>query len=239
MVRVLPDANDVLVFQLNESGPTRLNAGTAGAAGNWTDHGQPISNVQGLLGDAMYIPGTNLTSSADGSGGANDVLITPNISLSGWVFVRRYSSSYGELFNKQYFLNGWSAPYLTFGFQMVNSNDGQTDLYITIGGVLQTQLRTPISYVLPVGKWCHIGGTWNGTTMKFYLNGNLITSTNYTGAIDYGTVGNRGQWYVGNIPGGAANAAASAIVQDIRVANIERPQSYFANIFYQGMFVNG
>lgn len=245
MVRVAPDSNDVIVMLLNEAGPTRVNAGTAGSAGNWTDHGSPVM-CQGLFGDAMYIPGSYLVNSTDGSGGANDVVITPNISLSGWVYLRRYPTVSAELFNKQYFLNGWSTPFLTFGFQMVSSNDGQCDLYITTtasaqgSGTLQTQLRTPTPFVLPARVWTHIGGTWDGTTMKFYVNGNLATQANYTGTIDFNTTASgRGQWYVGGIPGTSVNQIPTAIFQDIRVANVVRPQSYFANIYYNGMYVNG
>jgi hypothetical protein len=239
MSRIAPDSNDVMVLQLNDGPGTHINTGTAGAAANWTDFGSPISGASGPLGDAMYIPSAYLVNARNGCGGANDVLVTPNVSLSGWILLRRYTTYPAEIFNKQYFLNGWSNPFLTFGFQTVSSNDGQCDLYITLGGTLQTQLRTPTAYVLPVGKWCHIGGTWDGATMKFYVNGSLVASSAYSGTIDYGTLGNRGQWYLGGIPGTGTNQDSPIIVQDIRVANVVRPQSYFANIWYNGMFSNG
>jgi hypothetical protein len=239
MARVLPDGNDVMVFQLDESGPTRTNKGTLGSSADWTDYGSPVSDAQGLLGDAMYIPSAYLVNARNGSGGATDTLVTPNVSLSGWILIRRGTNYPAEIFNKQYFLNGWSNPFLTFGFQTHTTSDGQCDLYITIGGVLQSALRTPSAFPIPLGKWAHIGGTWNGSTMKFYINGSLSTSVNISGTIDYGTVGNRGQWYVGGIPGVGTNQDSPIIVQDIRIANIERPQSYFANIYYNGLFVNG
>lgn len=53
MARVPPDANDVFVMMLNETGPVRTNAGSAGAAGNFTDYGEPIPNVQSLYGVAF------------------------------------------------------------------------------------------------------------------------------------------------------------------------------------------
>jgi len=117
---------------------------------------------------------------------------------------------------------------------MHTTQDGQLDLYITSGGVLQTQLRCPANYGIPVGRWCHLGGTWDGTTMNMYINGSLATSAAYTATIDYNTSGSPGQWYVGGIPGTSVNQESSIIVQDIRVANIARPQSYFANIYYNG-----
>lgn len=239
MARIAPDANDVLVYLLNDGPGTHTNTGTAGPSGNWTEYGSPISGAQGLFGNALYVAGTPVTSSVDGAGGANDLaLISTNVSLSGWVFLKRYSNNPLELFNKQYAINSWSAPFLSFGFQMVNSNDGQCDLYITFGGTLQTQLRTPTAYILPLGRWIHIGGTFDGSTMKFYVNGSLAISGSYSGSIDYRGSG-RGEWYCGGIPGTGVNQTGSAIFQDIRVANVLRPQSYFQNIYFNGIYVNG
>jgi hypothetical protein len=240
MARVAPDGYDVLVYLLNDGPGTHVNTGTAGASANLTEYGTPISGAQGLFGNAMYIAGTPVTSSIDGAGGANNVTTGNAISLSGWVFLKRYSSNPLDLFYKQYFLNAWSNPFLTFGFQMVNSNDGQCDLYITQGnGVLQTQLRTPTAYILPLGKWIHLGGTFDGSTMKFYVNGNLITSGSYVGNIDFNSNSARGGWLIGGIEGSSTNQTACAIFQDIRMANVVRPQSYFANIYFNGIYANG
>lgn len=238
MARILPDGNDVMVLLLNESGPTRTNVGTLGSAGDWTDYGSPVSDVQGLLGDAMYIPGTYLVNARNGTGGANDVAITPNVSISGWVFLRRNTNYFAEIFNKQYFLNGWSNPFITFGLQTQNTNDGSLELYVALNGTLQV-IRSGASFPIPVGRWSHVGGTWDGSTLRMYINGLLVVSSPLTGTIDYGTAGNRGQWYTGGIPGTSTNQDPPIIVQDIRIANVTRPQSYFANIYYNGMFVNG
>lgn len=245
MVRVAPDANDVLVYLLNDGPTTFVNTGTQGSSANWTLNGNAISGAQGPFGvgsTCLYVAGTPVINEIDGAGGANDVLITPNISLSGWVLVKRYSSSPLELFNKQYRLNGWSSPFLTFGFQMTNTNDGRCDLFVTLGsqgsGTLQS-VNSGTNYLIQQGKWTHIGGTWDGTTLKFYVNGSLASSSGFSGTIDYNNPGSRGQWYCGGIPGTTVNQTGCALFSDIRVANIARPASYFANIYYNTLFVNG
>jgi hypothetical protein len=239
MPRIAPDEHDVLVITLTDDSSTFINYGTAGTPANWSTYGEPLTYATGLLeingkSNAIYIPSSYLVGTVrNGAGGANNILVTPNVSLSGWVFLRRTVNFYAEVFNKQYFLNGWSSPYFTFGFEFTPANNGELGLYITLNGVLQTQLKTPGSYLFPSGRWCHLGGTWDGTTLKMYINGVLVDSRNYTGTIDYGS-SNRGQWYVGGIPGSNVNGDAPIIVQDIRVADIARPQSYFANIYYNG-----
>ncbi len=233
MPRIAPDANDVLVLKLEETGPTFVNEGTAGTSVNWTIYGNPITQVPGLLGNAMYVPSSFISPNRDGAGGSNDTVISPNISLSGWIFQRRAVNYFAEVFNKQYFPNTWSHPFLTFGFQMRNTSDGIIELYITLNGTLQV-LRNDATHPLQLGRWSHIGGTWDGTTLRMYINGVNVASTNFSGTIDYGTAGNRGRWYAGGIPGSGTAQDGPFIIQDIRVANVVRPQSYFANIYWNG-----
>jgi hypothetical protein len=63
--------------------------------------------------------------------------------------LRRTVNFYAEVFNKQYFLNGGSNQFLTFGDQFSLANNGELKLYITLNEVLQTQLKTPSSYPFP------------------------------------------------------------------------------------------
>lgn len=242
MGRIQPDGYDVIVIPFGDGSATHTNLGTAGSSADWTDYGSPVQTARGLLdigsgisvGQAMYVPSAYLVNARNGSGGGADTLVTPTVSISGWVFLRRYTNYFAEVFNKQYFLNGWSSPFLTFGFQMQNTNDGSIELYITLNGTLQVIRSNVNFFYLPQGRWCHVGGTWDGSTLRLYINGVLAVSAPIAGTIDYGTVGNRGLWYSGGIPGTSTNQDAPIIVQDIRVANIARPQSYFANIYYNG-----
>lgn len=247
MARVAPDGYDVFVLFFNDAAGTHTNTGTAGSLGNFVDYGSPVSGATGLYGDALYIPSAYLTSNHEGSGGANDILVTPTISMSGWVYVRRQTNFFAECWNKQYFLSGWSSPFLTFGMQMDSGNDGGWTWYITTGspgaGTLKSMSiannTSNRAMLMTSGRWYHLGGTWDGTTLTLYLNGVLIgTSVPGGGAIDYGTAA-RGQWYTGSIPGSSTNQGGPFIIQDLRIANIVRPASYFANIWYKGMFVNG
>lgn len=244
MPRIAPDSNDILVYTLhngvgNYSYP---NAGTAGSNGNITSYGGVQNTGMGLLNmdktistgfNCPYIPGSYIsTNSHNGIGGGNEVIASSSVSLSGWIFLRRYTNFFAELFNKQYFVNGWSNPFLALGFQLDNSNNGSIQAYATISGTLRS-IQNPSMYPVPLGRWVHLGETWDGTTLRMYINGQLVASNTFSGTIDFGST-NRGQWYLGGIPGSTTIQEAPAYVQDIRFANIARPQSYFANIYYNG-----
>lgn len=238
MVRIEPDANDVIVMRLNESSgaTTHINTGTAGSAADFVNYGNPISGVAGPLGNAMYMPGNIISSNHDGIKGGNTIEVTPNISVSAWVCVRRFSG-FGSIFNKQYSVNVWSNPFLSIGWYINNSNDGRWTPNMATAGQYRF-FTTSSTYLLPQGKWCHIGETWNGTTLTAYFNGSVHgTLTPGGGAIDYG--GTDGPWFAGAVPDTGTTEGGTLMIQDIRVANVVRPQSYFANIYYNGLFVNG
>jgi len=237
MARLQPDANDILVYPLNEAGPNRQNLGTAGSAGDLVDYGGIISEVPGLIKiDAdfkgVYIPGQNISSNHDGSGGGFGVDVPANFSLSAWVFVRRYSSSYGSIFTKQYSAGSWSSPFLTCGLYIRNTSDGRWIAYVTTGGTLR-ELAINSPYLIPQGRWVHVGETWDGTTLRAYLNGTLVGSL-VPGGGAVSNSGNPGKWFVGTIPDTASLDGGNLIVQDVRLANIVRPQSYFAEAYFGG-----
>ena len=242
MGRIAPDSNDVLVYPLNESvGGTRINYGTAGTAGNLTDYGSPLSGVPSKLeidGDfkGMYTPGSIISPNKDGASGANSILITPNISVSCWVFIRKYSG-YGQIISKQYTDGAWSSPFLSIGLYVNNSNDGRWIAYVTTSGTLRTLLMGT-NYIIPQNSWAHVGCTWNGTTLTAYLNGTATgTLVPGGGGIDYGTV--PGDWFIGSVPDTGTLDSPSMIIQDLRVANVVRPQSYFQNIYKNGILNSG
>jgi len=77
-----------------------------------------------------------------------------------------------------------SANYINY---MIGSN--------TVGPDLQTGFydgawrTTPPGYQLTAGNWYQIVGTYDGTTIKLYVNNSLVTSTNYTGVALDGYLG--------------------------------------------------
>jgi hypothetical protein len=63
------------------------------------------------------------------------------------------------------------------------SGVGQLHFYINFFAGGQYDLRA--DNVLTTGTWMHIAGTWDGTNMKLYLNGNLLAYRSYSGTTYY------------------------------------------------------
>jgi hypothetical protein len=237
MARVAPDANDILVYPLNEKGPNRPNLGTLGSIGDLVDYGNMLTEVPGIIKidedfKGVYIPGQSISPNHDGTGGAYGVTVPTNFSISAWVYVRRYASNFGSVFTKQYIANSWAFPFLTCGLYIRNTSDGRWIAYVTTSGTLR-ELAINSPNLIPQGRWVHIGETWDGTTLRAYLNGTLVgTLVPGGGAVDNSS--NPGKWFIGTIPDTTSLDGGNIMVQDVRLANIVRPQSYFADVYFGG-----
>jgi hypothetical protein len=73
------------------------------------------------------------------------------------------------------------------------SNSFQIELWDALSGGLTFLICDPwggnryalSSVVPPLGAWSHVAGTWDGQTMKLYLNGEVLATAPYQGAIGY------------------------------------------------------
>jgi hypothetical protein len=150
----------------------------AGAVRSYPGSGTTAYN---LVGSNNFTLQNGLTFNSDYGGyfksdGSNDGLYTPDasnldlldFSLEGWVWWDQHKDygsllvkgpgGTGNLFNYSFF---FYATQIRFGF-----GDGTNYRATAIN----------ISNV-PINQWHHILGTYDGTDLKFYVNGNLINTT--------------------------------------------------------------
>lgn len=99
---------------------------------------------------------------------------------------------------------------------------------LIIGGSQQS-LTSPHRFMVNV--WHHVGWTYDGATWILYQDGSAVASTALSGAVDYGT---HGPYYLG---GNFINNddRSAVIVQDVRIANVVRPASYFQQVYQAGI----
>jgi len=235
MPRVLPDEHDVIVWKLDEaSGPFR-NSGTLGPNVSTDLIASGTINTQrlGLVGPCIDFPGQeNGSGNRNSVGGASTFEPQAPITVSLWVLMRSYNSTggdnNGQILRKALDNSSWSNPFSAFGFALLGNNDGQWASTITtsVNGLVVSTLSA--NNRLPLGIWSHIGFTYDGYTFLTYLNGNLIQSQSVTGTITYG---NHGSWFCGSILAGSGSKQEPCMmIQDIRVADVVRPLSYFKDI---------
>jgi len=74
------------------------------------------------------------------------------------------------------------------------------------------------SETINLNQWYHVCGTYDNTTMKLYINGQLIATTTVGGAITYHSTC---PWEIGGNPGKTSFAAGNVIgkISDVRIYN--------------------
>ncbi|MFZ4455788.1 MAG: LamG-like jellyroll fold domain-containing protein [Bacteroidales bacterium] len=70
-----------------------------------------------------------------------------------------------------------------YGLFMDNSNNKIAWWVQTIGGI-PNNMDVP-SYTLPMHTWTHVVGTYDGATLKLYINGSMVSSRPRTGTINW------------------------------------------------------
>ena len=69
------------------------------------------------------------------------------------------------------------------GFGLAYKNDGKIYFYCHVGGAYVTP-----SYSFAVGQWVHIVGTFDGTNVKLYVNGQLVATKAASGTMKAPTI---------------------------------------------------
>lgn len=96
---------------------------------------------------------------------------------------------------------------------------GSTNLVVGNGNT-QEHLR------LQPGQWNHFGFTYDGVTVKSFINGTDGPTLAKAGPIDYGS---HGDWVIGSneLIGGAGLDTPNGRIQDVRFDSVVKPLSFF------------
>jgi Concanavalin A-like lectin/glucanases superfamily len=141
-------------------------AGTAGAAG-----------ANGSFGTStLFTNETTLTTYRASFNGTNQYLVVPQSStlamsadfcIEGWI----YCSAFNTVILDEY---------------PSGTPTGSYQLWVTAAGVLQFAYNTGVLFnfaTIAANRWYHFAVTRSGTTMRNFLNGTLVNTTTYAGAI--------------------------------------------------------
>jgi len=205
------------VWDTNYKGVWHLPDGTVLSANDSTSNGN-TGTINGVTATSGIIDGGLAASS-----GTVNVDIGTNINVSGsftfeaWVYLNSNSiANYVRgIINKGLYSGDGNGDAT---IAVTPNPAGQTGTgYLDVG--LRTSSGTYIAYdsvVAPTGVWTHVVGTWDGSNIKFYKNGNLISTTPTAGTM---TNASTKHFMLAGYPGaGATNTGLNGIEDEARIS---------------------
>jgi hypothetical protein len=252
--RIAPDASDIVVWRLDEAAAPFVNSSSSPSAPSHTDSDlttlsgtvllqQPSPFAASGTNSCIQLIGNNSGSPRNYIGGANNFLPQPPITVSAWYYQRAYDTTgftqHG--LTKQTTTGTWSGS--TFGAVDLAQNEryngsgiantSRFDFYFQTNSSNQGgNANTFADLSITLHNWCHIGMTYDGTTVISYINGNVVNSATASPGGNIYYSGSPGPWFIGAIPSGSGNPEEGQFgMCDVRIANVVRPQSYFKNVY--------
>ncbi|MDB5104420.1 MAG: hypothetical protein JWP91_2109 [Fibrobacteres bacterium] len=201
------------VYHLGEDGNTTASGyRDATTLGNHAT-GVAMTNATDVTGDIGL--GQNMNGSTQGinaGGGSTGSTLHPTtaFTLEAWVKATAKSAN-DKVISKSYSAN--SSPFIEYELAL----NGAGTLYqvgVTTGGAATYATGTTVT---ATGSWYHLAGTYDGATLKFYLNGVLETSAAKTGVLNDYTQ----PMYLGTNQWAAAEAL-NGILDEARISNAAR-----------------
>ena len=210
MYGTTPDANTKAVYHFREGSGSAVNDDSA-QANNGTTSGSPAWATDGKLGKYLLFDGTddyvNVGSGSDFNLGS--------ITWEGWVYRTGLPNGY-------FFSRGLDGDTSKAAYSLRWNNSGG-DWRFKVQTSVDSGEAVIADALLPSLQWNHIACTYDGVTIKIFVNGSLAGSQAYSGGIGAST---------GNLLLGAFHTpdqyALNFRMQHVRVSNTARTSFAYA-----------
>jgi len=152
----------------------------------------------GLNGDGLTVTaGFPVNDSANYSAFQN---VGKAITAEAWIYGMKLPKQNSEQIIIGRYLAGGTSPYQTYSLRIANyQQDHQPRLEFIISDGINADWGSASVVVSPemVGQWFHVAGTYDGTTVKLYINGELVAYGNWNKTIGTNGIG----LFIGGGPG--------------------------------------
>jgi hypothetical protein len=180
----------VAAYGFNETSGTKAND-VSGNANNGTTRNVTWT-TGGKYGGAATFDGTSSWVTVND---ANTLDLTNGMTVEAWVFPTALGTAWRTVLMKE---KTGGMVYSLYA----NDSTQRALTQLNMGGELNAWSTTQ----LPLNTWSHIAGTWDGTTLKMWVNGALAgtttvagTLTNSTGVLHIGGNAIWNEWFAGRI----------------------------------------
>lgn len=226
-VRYTPlDSSTIINWKLDETAAPLLNSGNGGTLNLTNGFGSPAPNATGLFNQAVsFSASSGLTS--------GDTTIEPtanNCTVSLWVYANTINNN-ANIYAKAYNAGGtWTPPYFSLYMNMAGNTSGDWFSGITVGGTNFGVFSGTGRYAIKTGQWTLLSHTFDGSNLRTYINGNIVSTVSAPGSIGFNT---HGPYNIGGLVG-SQSQVWDGLIEDFRVENTVRSQAYFEAMYKNG-----
>lgn len=230
MGRILPDAADLVVWEMNENALPFRNKGSMGSSMDLTSQsaaGWSANNV-GRTNACPYFPGGRSCYVYN-----DNTNFRPNypITISHWIYLTGYMV-WGMAVTR-WTDSSWVGPYATwYPWQLAGEPGPRQSWWWALvktdggGGGAGPPNSADSQYDTVTGIWYHIGIVYDGVKIQTYWQGQKINENALWGNIVYNSGSVRT-----NIGASGYPENLQGYVDDIRIAGVARPASWFAAMY--------
>lgn len=218
------DSDDLAVWALDDtSGTTVTNTGSASSS-NLTASGNVTLGGAGPWGRSGRFYGGIAK-------GAASVQPAYPLTVSCWVHLYGYPdgtpTSYTRLVCRP--VNGYSNPYMSFTLTIDNNGLIAAEVNSASSG---TGAAFSVAEPVTLGEWHHVGASYDGTTLRLYLDGTEVGSLSRSVTMGY-TSGTNDVWCLGGNPA-ASEENVKGRMKDVRIAQVARDAAWFRQVYQRG-----
>ena len=205
------DSNAKMVQHLKETtgGANAIKDSTANA-NNGSDNNSPTLGAAGKIDGAIGF--SSATTDYVSVPNSSSLGITANITLEAWIYPTTLDAVHRRIIIKPH--TSWGEPYYMYALWVYNDGTGNN-----LGFGISDGATRAYSWngTLTANTWQHVAGTFNGTQMKWYINGNLV-ATMTPSITSIGT--NTQPLAIGSVPGQILDF--SGTIDEVRISSSAR-----------------
>lgn len=201
------DSNDRIVLKCNEtSGTTLVNSGPESSS-DFTITGTPILGDSGVYDVGIGFTGGEYATGPTAFEPATNITVSMVVKIKQIKFTRFICKAYNA---------GHSAPYTSMFFY--TNSGGNFVAGINVGAT--ERIPTLFGNSLIVNRPYHIALTYDGATIKVFIDGRKAGSMSQTGSIDWG---DHQAWELSRFN---PSEEYNGVMQDVRIGNVTRSEAY-------------
>ena len=201
-----------MVQHLEEtSGGTKNITDSTANSNNGTDTNSPTLGATGKINGATTFGTGNDYILIDDSSSLD---ISGNITLEAWINPATLDGTHRRIIVKPN--TSWSEPHYMYSLWVYGTGVDNLGFGISNGTTRAYQWNGTLS----TGTWQHVAGTYNGTTLKWYINGEYITEMSSGTVTNIGT--NDQAVSIGSVEPVSSGLEFDGTIDEVRISGTER-----------------